>query len=124
MWLVSPPAGQRFLSIASISPDAGAGRGRYRAIAFHSEPALGEPPNPPLWTPAFAGVTVDVVPTNSKCDCPRGRYLTIDPRPPLMRKQPCHCHSERSEAESKNLKCPSEGEADLENSYPVFHYWS
>ena len=23
-----------------------------RAIAFHSEPALGEPPNPPLWTPA------------------------------------------------------------------------
>ena len=37
----------------------------------------------------------------------RGRYLTVGPRPPLMRKQPRHCHSERSAAESKNLKCPS-----------------
>ena len=49
----------------------GAGDGD-RAIAFHSEPALGETPNPPLWTPAFAGVTVDGVSTNSESDCPRG----------------------------------------------------
>ena len=41
-----------------------------RAIAFHLEPALAEPHNPPLWTPAFSGVTIDGVPTNSKCDCP------------------------------------------------------
>ena len=34
--------------------------------------------------------------------------------PPLMRKQRCHCHSERSRAESKNLKWLSQRKADRE----------
>ena len=46
------------------------GGSRSRAIAFFSELAAGESSNPSLWTPAFAGVTVDGDPTNSKCDCP------------------------------------------------------
>ena len=41
-----------------------------------------------------------------------------------MRMQFLHCHSESGGAESKDLKGPSEGKANLEGSYAVFDYWS
>ena len=40
--------------------------------------------------------------------------------PPLMRKQRRHCHSERSGAESKNLKWPSQRNAGIRASLRFF----
>ena len=46
-------------------------------------------------------------------------YLTMGPHF-TRRKQHRHCHSERSGAESKNLKCLSLRKANKESSYAVF----
>ena len=46
-------------------------------------------------------------------------YLTVS-HSPLMRKQLSYCHSERSGAESKNLKCRSQRKAEIERPSAVF----
>ena len=42
---------------------------------------------------------------------------------PFDKKAPHPCHSERSTAESKNLKGPSEAIDDVESQFTGFHYW-
>ena len=77
-WIATCCTGFFTLTPAPVSSTGQAlshdGRGGYRNSLRAS---LVRASHPPVWTPAFAGVTIDGVPTISKCDCPGVRRSSV-----------------------------------------------